>query len=65
MDPVRVAGSTVAMATLHNAFEVERKGVLIGDLVFLRKAGDVFCGQFEPVESLQPPIWNTTEETAA
>ena len=41
MEPVRVAGSTVSMATLHNGFEVERKGVLIGDLVFLRKAGDV------------------------
>jgi len=41
MEPVVVAGSTVAMATLHNADEVSRKGVLIGDMVFLRKAGDV------------------------
>ena len=49
MDPVRVAGSTVAMATLHNAFEVERKGVLIGDLVFLRKAGDVIPEVLGPV----------------
>ena len=38
MEPVQVAGSTVEMATLHNAFEVVRKGVLIGDTVVLRKA---------------------------
>ena len=49
MEPVRVAGSTVAMATLHNAFEVERKGVLIGDMVFLRKAGDVIPEILGPV----------------
>ncbi len=49
MEPVRVAGSTVAMATLHNASEVERKGVLIGDLVFLRKAGDVIPEVLGPV----------------
>jgi len=49
MEPVRVAGSTVAMATLHNAFEVERKGVRIGDLVFLRKAGDVIPEVLGPV----------------
>ncbi|CAN5403409.1 NAD-dependent DNA ligase LigA [soil metagenome] len=41
MEPVLVAGSTVEMATLHNATEVVRKGVLIGDTVVLRKAGDV------------------------
>ena len=41
MTPVVVAGSTVAFATLHNADEVRRKGVLIGDTVVLRKAGDV------------------------
>lgn len=49
MQPIRVAGSTVSMATLHNAFEVERKGVLIGDLVFLRKAGDVIPEVLGPV----------------
>ena len=49
MEPVRVAGSTVSMATLHNAFEVERKGVLIGDIVFLRKAGDVIPEVLGPV----------------
>jgi DNA ligase (NAD+) len=49
MEPVKVAGSTVAMATLHNADEVERKGVLIGDLVVIRKAGDVIPEVLGPV----------------
>ncbi len=49
MQPVKVAGSTVEMATLHNASEVRRKGVLIGDLVFLRKAGDVIPEVLGPV----------------
>jgi DNA ligase (NAD+) len=49
MEPVKVAGSTVAMATLHNAHEVVRKGVLIGDVVFLRKAGDVIPEVLGPV----------------
>src|SRR4051794_36092382 len=39
MEPVKVAGSTVQLATLHNASEVKRKGVLIGDTVVIRKAG--------------------------
>ena len=41
MEPVLVAGSTVTHATLHNSQEVARKGVLIGDYVVIRKAGDV------------------------
>ena len=49
MTPVRVAGSTVQMATLHNASEVERKAVLIGDRIFLRKAGDVIPEIIGPV----------------
>ena len=49
MTPVRVAGSTVQMATLHNASEVARKGVLIGDRIFLRKAGDVIPEIIGPV----------------
>jgi DNA ligase (NAD+) len=53
MEPVKVAGSTVAMATLHNGFEVERKGVLIGDMVFLRKAGDVIPEVLGPVLELR------------
>ena len=53
MEPVKVAGSTVAMATLHNGFEVARKGVLIGDMVFLRKAGDVIPEVLGPVLELR------------
>jgi DNA ligase (NAD+) len=49
MAPVKVAGSTVSMATLHNQEEVVRKGVLIGDTVFLRKAGDVIPEVLGPV----------------
>ncbi|MGW0436252.1 NAD-dependent DNA ligase LigA [Micromonospora sp. NPDC003197] len=54
LEPVRVAGSTVAQATLHNAREVERKGVLIGDTVVLRKAGDVIPEVLGPVMELRP-----------
>lgn len=49
MTPVTVAGSTVTFATLHNAQEVARKGVLIGDTIVLRKAGDVIPEIVAPV----------------
>ncbi|MFB9851399.1 NAD-dependent DNA ligase LigA [Micromonospora andamanensis] len=55
LHPVRVAGSTVEYATLHNAREVERKGVLIGDTVVIRKAGDVIPEVLGPVVDLRPP----------
>jgi DNA ligase (NAD+) len=54
LEPVLVAGSTVAQATLHNAREVERKGVWIGDTVVLRKAGDVIPEVLGPVMDLRP-----------
>ena len=53
MQPVVVAGSTVERATLHNATEVVRKGVLIGDTVVLRKAGDVIPEILGPVVDLR------------
>jgi DNA ligase (NAD+) len=49
MEPVLVAGSTVSRATLHNESEVRRKGVLIGDTVTIRKAGDVIPEVLGPV----------------
>ncbi|MDV8000525.1 NAD-dependent DNA ligase LigA [Rhodococcus sp. IEGM 1408] len=49
MEPVLVAGSTVSLATLHNQTEVVRKGVLIGDTVVIRKAGDVIPEVLGPV----------------
>jgi len=49
MEPVVVAGSTVTNATLHNQEEVERKGILIGDIVVIRKAGDVIPEVLGPV----------------
>jgi DNA ligase (NAD+) len=53
MEPVKVAGSTVERATLHNQWEIERKGVLIGDTVVLRKAGDVIPEIVGPVVALR------------
>jgi DNA ligase (NAD+) len=49
MEPVKVAGSTVTNATLHNQAEIIRKGILIGDTVLIRKAGDVIPEVLGPV----------------
>ena len=49
MNPVFVSGSTVSMATLHNQSEVKRKGVLIGDTVIIRKAGEIIPEVLGPV----------------
>ncbi|MEV8143249.1 NAD-dependent DNA ligase LigA [Specibacter sp. NPDC078709] len=60
MEPVKVAGSTVEMATLHNQDVVKAKGVMIGDIVVLRKAGDVIPEIVGPVIALRekqnPPV---------
>jgi DNA ligase (NAD+) len=53
MEPVKVSGSTVDRATLHNQDELGRKGVLIGDMVVLRKAGDVIPEVVAPVTDLR------------
>ncbi|BAS08108.1 DNA ligase [Arthrobacter sp. Hiyo4] len=53
LEPVKVAGSTVARATLHNQDVVKAKGVLIGDVVVLRKAGDVIPEIVGPVMALR------------
>ncbi|AWB86709.1 NAD-dependent DNA ligase LigA [Mycetocola zhujimingii] len=53
VEPVRVAGSTVSQATLHNQDVVKAKGVLIGDTVVLRKAGDVIPEILGPVVELR------------
>ncbi|RNL65213.1 NAD-dependent DNA ligase LigA [Nocardioides marmoriginsengisoli] len=60
MEPVKVAGSTVENATLHNGYEVKRKDVRPGDTVILRKAGDVIPEILGPVLALRPkglPEW--------
>lgn len=49
LEPVTVAGSTISRTTLHNAYEVEHKNVLIGDTVVVRKAGDVIPELVGPV----------------
>jgi DNA ligase (NAD+) len=54
MEPVKVAGSTVERATLHNQWEVARKDVRVGDTVVLRKAGDVIPEIVAPVIALRP-----------
>jgi DNA ligase (NAD+) len=53
MEPVKVSGSTVENATLHNEDEIKRKGVLIGDMVILRKAGEVIPEVVGPVVELR------------
>ena len=53
MEPVFVSGSTVSMATLHNQTEVKRKGVLIGDTVVVRKAGEIIPEVLGPVADLR------------
>jgi DNA ligase (NAD+) len=68
MEPTRVAGSTVEMATLHNAHEVRRKDVRPGDTVILRKAGDVIPEIVGPVLPLRPegtPAWVMPTECPA
>src|SRR5260221_13258169 len=53
LEPVRVGGVTISMATLHNADEVERKGGLIGDTVVVRRAGEVIPEAVAPIPSLR------------
>ncbi len=53
LEPVRVAGSEVEFATLHNQDQVRSKGILIGDTVVLRKAGDVIPEILGPVTALR------------
>ncbi len=53
LKPVVVAGSTVRRATLHNQDEIERKDLLIGDTVIIRKAGDIIPEVIEPITKLR------------
>ncbi|HVX93977.1 MAG TPA: NAD-dependent DNA ligase LigA [Polyangia bacterium] len=53
LQPVHVGGVTISMATLHNADEVARKGVLIGDTVVVRRAGEVIPEVVAPIPSLR------------
>jgi len=64
-DPVTVAGSTIARATLHNEDEVHRKDVRVGDTIIVRKAGDVIPEVLGAIESLRPaaaPVWSMPTE---
>ncbi len=54
LEPVFVAGSTVSMATLHNAEDIARKDIRAGDTVIIEKAGDVIPKVVAPILSLRP-----------
>ena len=54
LEPVFVAGSTVSMATLHNAEDIQRKDIREGDTVVIEKAGDVIPKVVAPILSLRP-----------
>ncbi len=54
LDPVLLAGSTIAMATLHNEQEVARKDIRPGDMVLIEKGGDVIPKVVKPIVSLRP-----------
>jgi len=53
LDPVEISGSTVSRATLHNAEEIERKNVMIGDTVIVRKAGEIIPEVLKPILNLR------------
>ena len=53
LEPVEIASSTVSRATLHNADEISRKKIMIGDTVIIRKAGDIIPEILEPIEDLR------------
>jgi DNA ligase (NAD+) len=55
LEPVFLAGSTISMATLHNAEDIERKDIREGDTVVIEKAGDVIPKVVAPILSLRPP----------
>ena len=55
LEPVRVSGSTVQLATLHNQDQVREKDVRPGDTVTVRKAGDVIPEVVAPILSMRPP----------
>ncbi len=55
LEPVFVAGSTISMATLHNAEDIARKDFREGDMVVIEKAGDVIPRVVSPILSLRPP----------
>lgn len=53
LNPTLVAGSTVSRATLHNADEIKRKDIRIGDTVIIRKAGDVIPEVVAPIKNMR------------
>jgi DNA ligase (NAD+) len=61
LEPVFLAGSTISMATLHNAEDIARKDLRAGDTVVLEKGGDVIPKVVAPILTLRPPDANPWE----
>ena len=65
LSPIRLAGTTVAAATLHNADYIKDLGINVGDIVYVKKAGDIIPKVFELKEKKNQTTWTESTECPA